>query len=263
MILNVISGGNYVLTAIGCFVLGYMISKRRKPQPTGTIASKTAQPKISRDFAGRRAVVTAPMQSTARCGTCGAITKPGKRFCTSCGSAIAVTIPSPPPRQSQITGRCGRCGSVVKPGKRFCITCGSPISRTRPSPPVPLKNTYSPEFIKARLEKIATEDEATFGRLIQDLELVDDWGGYWALGAQSSKWYLNVNGEWIRDQPMSNLRIRGRNGAILDNHFLSDTQAQTPTTGKKPRNVCPYCNRQVSELQVFCMECGHRLPKPN
>lgn len=56
------------------------------------------------------------------CTACGAPAKPGQRFCTSCGAALALA--------------CRACGAQNPPSARFCGNCGSalaPVPETRPS----------------------------------------------------------------------------------------------------------------------------------
>jgi len=65
------------------------------------------------------------------CSQCGTENRPGRKFCASCGTALALGCPS--------------CGAPNEPGERFCGECGSalpePLARTaagvalgRPSP---------------------------------------------------------------------------------------------------------------------------------
>jgi class 3 adenylate cyclase/tetratricopeptide (TPR) repeat protein len=47
------------------------------------------------------------------CSNCGTENRPGRRFCSECGTALAVTCPS--------------CGAANEPGDRFCGECGSAL----------------------------------------------------------------------------------------------------------------------------------------
>ncbi len=49
------------------------------------------------------------------CSACGAQNRPGRKFCASCGTPLAILCPS--------------CGSPNEPGDRFCGECGSPLAR--------------------------------------------------------------------------------------------------------------------------------------
>ena len=51
--------------------------------------------------------------SALPCPACGAANRPGRRFCSQCGSALEL--------------RCGTCGASNEPDDRFCGECGSPL----------------------------------------------------------------------------------------------------------------------------------------
>ncbi|TMJ37572.1 MAG: hypothetical protein E6G87_08135, partial [Alphaproteobacteria bacterium] len=57
------------------------------------------------------------------CSACGAPAKPGQRFCTSCGAALALA--------------CRACGAQNPASSRFCGNCGSALG--------PVPETHSPE----------------------------------------------------------------------------------------------------------------------
>lgn len=65
----------------------------------------------------------APVENPV-CNRCGAQLKPGKRFCSVCGSPAmaAPTAPGVPAER-----RCPRCGQLVPVRKKFCTTCGTPF----------------------------------------------------------------------------------------------------------------------------------------
>ena len=48
-----------------------------------------------------------------RCGSCGTENRPGRKFCSSCGSPLARACPA--------------CGAANEPDDRFCGECGSPL----------------------------------------------------------------------------------------------------------------------------------------
>jgi class 3 adenylate cyclase/tetratricopeptide (TPR) repeat protein len=48
-----------------------------------------------------------------RCGSCGTDNRPGRKFCSSCGSPLARACPA--------------CGAANEPDDRFCGECGSPL----------------------------------------------------------------------------------------------------------------------------------------
>src|SRR4051794_24363227 len=47
------------------------------------------------------------------CSACGTENRPGRRFCTQCGTALEV--------------RCAHCGAANESGDRFCGECGKPL----------------------------------------------------------------------------------------------------------------------------------------
>src|SRR5919204_5589487 len=49
----------------------------------------------------------------AACASCGAENREGRKFCASCGSALALGCPS--------------CGAANEPGERFCGECGTEL----------------------------------------------------------------------------------------------------------------------------------------
>src|ERR671931_2155505 len=51
----------------------------------------------------------------SRCPSCGAETKPGSRFCPTCGRVLAEACPS--------------CGAETTVGERFCAACGHRLDR--------------------------------------------------------------------------------------------------------------------------------------
>jgi subtilisin family serine protease len=56
-----------------------------------------------------------PQSQVAQCPHCGAVVRPGARFCPACGNSLI------PARQ------CPHCGAPVKEGVRFCGRCGQPL----------------------------------------------------------------------------------------------------------------------------------------
>ena len=48
------------------------------------------------------------------CSACGAESRAGSRFCSQCGTALAL--------------QCASCGAANDPGDRFCAQCGVPLN---------------------------------------------------------------------------------------------------------------------------------------
>lgn len=73
--------------------------------------------------------------------------------------------------------------------------------------------------------------DAEFQAAVDDLSLQDEQGRWWAIGAESGKWYVSQAGEWVQAEP------------------------QRATSGR----ACPQCGAPVREGASFCGSCGHRL----
>src|SRR6266852_1647168 len=56
----------------------------------------------------------------AACASCGAENPAGKKFCSECGSALAIACPS--------------CGAALTGTEKFCGECGSPLAAGQSSP---------------------------------------------------------------------------------------------------------------------------------
>jgi Double zinc ribbon len=56
------------------------------------------------------------------CGNCGAENPPGKKFCTECGTTLALACPT--------------CGAPIAGTEKFCGECGSPLGAAAPPPAV-------------------------------------------------------------------------------------------------------------------------------
>jgi len=63
------------------------------------------------------------------CASCGAVNRPGAKFCSECGSALAVTCP--------------QCGSPAS-GGRFCSDCGAVLTPAAAGPSPASANVPAP-----------------------------------------------------------------------------------------------------------------------
>src|SRR5213075_2262393 len=87
----------------------------------------TRRPRDGRDGLGRRdrvAVVTLLSREVFRviCATCGTENRAGRKFCSNCGSPLAVA--------------CTACGAANDPADRFCGECGAALE-AEPRAPAP------------------------------------------------------------------------------------------------------------------------------
>lgn len=63
-----------------------------------------------------------------KCPKCGAITRPGIRFCEECGEDLKAKMPPPASVSAQRTKLCQSCGSINRPGVQFCEVCGKTLN---------------------------------------------------------------------------------------------------------------------------------------
>ena len=75
------------------------------------------------------------------CTNCGTLNPQDARFCSNCGTPLALT--------------CSQCGTRLQPGARFCHNCGHPISaEVAPATPASApKNTTQPQAVNDLLER--------------------------------------------------------------------------------------------------------------
>jgi uncharacterized OB-fold protein len=66
----------------------------------------------------------APAEGEKRCPACGAVVKPGSRFCMTCGATIPEEAPSAPASAPSQRAFCMNCGNPLRPGDKFCMKCG-------------------------------------------------------------------------------------------------------------------------------------------
>ena len=81
------------------------------------------------------------------CGQCGATNRDGARFCSGCGSALAL--------------KCAECGAGLGPNARFCDQCGSPVAGTpapaaTATPSAPAETTPTPSAPGVAVRKTVT-----------------------------------------------------------------------------------------------------------
>jgi len=78
-------------------------------------AVQSADDLIEAAVAARRKPAPAqhPAPDGVTCSNCGALAKPGDRFCPTCGRVLA--------------GVCPTCAHPVQPGDRFCAACGAKL----------------------------------------------------------------------------------------------------------------------------------------
>jgi len=102
--------------------------------------------------------------TTITCPSCGESVPIGKRFCGSCGSALAP--------------RCPSCGAENRLGVRFCEECGTPLNAAVPAPtprpapsvaPHPTARTVSSSALPAVTQEVPGEERRLVTALFCDL----------------------------------------------------------------------------------------------
>jgi hypothetical protein len=87
-----ITAGNYILTTIGCFLLGLMLSRGSKPRPQKPAASKTQLAQPTKIRTPPRSPPTP--RAGVRCWNCGFVST-GATYCPNCGSNLRTPVPPP------------------------------------------------------------------------------------------------------------------------------------------------------------------------
>src|SRR5919201_4513724 len=72
----------------------------------------------------------------AVCASCGAENPAGKKFCTECGTPLALSCPS--------------CGATIAGTERFCGECGAPLTSANPPPAAALAPRPAPPPLAER-----------------------------------------------------------------------------------------------------------------
>jgi predicted ATPase/class 3 adenylate cyclase len=85
-----------------------------------------------------------------KCPNCGTENRPGRRFCSECGTALSVACPS--------------CGAANEPEDRFCGQCGSSLGEQAPASPESTGPSAGPES-ERRLVSVLFADLVGFTSL--------------------------------------------------------------------------------------------------
>jgi len=71
------------------------------------------------------------------CGRCGALIKPGKKFCSQCGCPVVAVVVSAPVKSVRRPNICPECSFENHHSDLFCKGCGSPLTDSPSGPPSP------------------------------------------------------------------------------------------------------------------------------
>jgi class 3 adenylate cyclase/tetratricopeptide (TPR) repeat protein len=85
------------------------------------------------------------------CPNCGAGNAPGLKFCTECGTALALACPS--------------CGAPIAGNQKFCGDCGTPLGEASPPAPAPAPSAVETPVAERRLVSVLFADLVGFTTL--------------------------------------------------------------------------------------------------
>jgi hypothetical protein len=156
---------------------------------------------------------------------------------------------------------CPKCAARVPIGDLYCRKCGSRIPQAATSQPAS-KVEYDPYDTGIRLDVIAERDYSDYVSLVQDLVMVDSEGRHWSRNPEAHTWSLYEGGVWVPDEPTGALRIVRGGDRLLKNIHQAPRIAEQKKKKKKrkPARVCAFCNTACAPSDVFCTNCGRRLP---
>jgi predicted ATPase/serine/threonine protein kinase len=80
------------------------------------------------------------------CADCRHRNRAGAKFCTKCGSPLALT--------------CANCGMNLDPDMEFCGTCGHPVQKSAESPAARDPQSYTPEHLAEKIRRAKNEISA-------------------------------------------------------------------------------------------------------
>lgn len=156
---------------------------------------------------------------------------------------------------------CPKCAARVPVGDLYCRKCGSRISLAATSQPRSGVE-YDPYDTGIRLDVIAERDYSDYVSLVQDLVMVDSEGRQWSRNPDAHAWSLYEGGVWVPDEPTSTLRMLRGGDRLLKNLHQAPRIAEQKKRKKKGKSarVCAACNSACAPSDVFCTNCGRRLP---
>jgi predicted amidophosphoribosyltransferase len=245
--------GNYIVTTIGCFLLGLLLNRSSKKRTQGTVPSKSPLPQTIQQ--------TQPTPSSSMSPTTGI--------------------------------RCGSCGAITGRNSKYCAKCGSKIEAAAKPSNQTDQQRYTPQVIATSLSKVRGQNEAQYVNLVQNLLMVDEQGRCWSIGVNSSKWYVQEGEGWLPSHPQGTMRLTHRNIPILETRQMAKPSPPTSKTAGKtcrfcgtemdasaafclncgkqastqlrptatpPRTrTCGRCGATVNARRRFCTSCGAQL----
>lgn len=166
----------------------------------------------------------AKITSQFNCPGCGAPFKNGAVFCSKCGEKLPEKRPDPEqlPKGAQ---KCENCGNILKKDALFCNVCGNKLVQT---------SDEAKEIESASaLDQSPVEEKSTAEILTDDRKQKE---------------------ENVSDTPKETetaISTEAEN-AKTDNDSSQETE-------EKQKKICPNCNNEMHDEDIFCNECGNKF----
>ncbi len=177
------------------------------------------------------------------CERCGTENRAGRKFCGTCGAALAESCPA--------------CGTVAEPGDRFCGSCGGPLpggadqaSATATAPPGSRRSdqTAASGATERRVVSVLFVDLVGFTALSHDRdpEAVREFlDGYFAVAREQIARYGGTIEKFIGDAVMAVWGTPGHpRGRCRAMPFGPPSTCSTPCVSCTPR-MAPRCRRAL------------------
>lgn len=178
----------------------------------------------------------ARVRSKFNCPKCGAPFKNGALFCSKCGEKLPeeekpVNDKSVIPANAQ---KCEKCGNILKNDALFCNVCGSKLQTN------PAANEVSQENV--------TVEPSAAEILTSDRKAMED------TASQAN----DTIAEEIQEVP----QIPETNNtpeSAEPPEISKAAEAPENTEKTKEKKICPKCQNEMLDEDVFCNECGARF----
>jgi len=171
--------GNVIIATVISFVLGLILFRGKKAKPASSTKVVPATKQARRVAAPRPTEMPKPREARrgiAYCRSCGTEMLLNDRFCPDCGARQLFSEPRMEDK----------------------------VQRYPPEEIVTQFKTMKELYLKGQL------DGETYLDVINNMVLVDEWGRYWTIGANTLRWYRNQEGTWRPDQPEGRLSITNK-----------------------------------------------------
>lgn len=190
------------------------------------------------------------LKNLIQCPSCGAEIPKDARFCIHCGTAIVKDDP--------LKNCCRVCGAPLVEGARFCMQCGAEVSVAGES--------EKAESTETAAEQIASTEEGNSAASFHAQAQAGTESSAQVQPQESETDSADAAANQNQGQTAGNENDANANQetVILDQiHIPSDqNQEQSDQWERKDKRLrrCPRCGNKVKSGDLFCTECGFRLP---